>query len=98
MDLLSDLAGKSPEIRVRLNSTISRTVDLSASKTLNTLGTWLDAHRDHPLYDQTTHAFALRTRADDPEAALRWAATIQDELLRRKTQAVLGGPQGGSAP
>ena len=86
LTLLSELADKSPAIQASMDSLIARTVETSTSKSLNELGTWLNANPGHPIYDRAVSHFALRTSADDPESALRWASTIQDASLRQATE------------
>ena len=89
LDLLHDLSQSSPTIQARVDSIIIETVENSTSTSLNNLGSWLNEHKDHPLYDRTIQQFAQHTRADDLESALRWAGTIKDETLRAETIATL---------
>ena len=76
-------------MQARVDSIIIETVENSTSTSLNNLGSWLNEHKDHALYDRTVQQFAQRTRADDLESALRWAGTIKDETLRLQTIATL---------
>lgn len=91
LDLLDDLAKSSPSLLPQLDGMIDATVENSTTSSLNTLATWLDTHRDHPLFDRTVSRFALRTSTDDAEAALHWAGTISDGKLRAETLAALKG-------
>jgi hypothetical protein len=92
LEVLQNLAVASPDLQSQLERQIARTVDLSTAKSLNTLGTWLSQHPDHPLYDMTVLHFARRTHQDDPEAALRWADTIRDAVLREQLKQKLSKP------
>jgi len=92
LDLLSDLSQSSPAIAGQLDSMIGQTIEHSTSTSLNTLATWFQAHRDHPLYDRAVQQFARRTYADDPESALRWAETIKDDEVRTRTMAAMAAP------
>lgn len=89
LELLHDLTQTSPAIQSRVDSIIIETVEQSTSTSLNNLGTWLNEHREHPLYDRTVQQFAQQTRADDLDSAMRWAGTIKDETLRAQTIATL---------
>jgi hypothetical protein len=86
LELLAEVSNASPPLAAQTDSVIAGIVDRSSTATLNTLGSWLNSHKDFPLYDQAAGRFALRTNADDPAAAGQWAASIKDETLRVKTQ------------
>jgi hypothetical protein len=89
VELLADLSSVAPSFAGDADSVIANIVDRSSAESLNTLGTWLNTHKDHVLYDQTAAQFAVRTKVDDPGAAVHWAESIRDEALRVKTQDAL---------
>ncbi len=89
LELLSAVCNTSPAIAAQADTLITQTVEHSAEGSLDILGTWLNAHREHPLYDRVVQQFARRTQAEDSEAALRWAETIKDQTLREQTRAAL---------
>ena len=75
-------------------SIIGSIVSRSTASSINTLGEWLNTHKDHPLYDRTVQQFSVRMNANDPEAALQWAGTIKDESTRAQTLTALAKSSG----
>jgi hypothetical protein len=81
---LLNAAGLLPEDEFR-NSITGMAVSRFMSSDHNTVGNWLTAHRDSPLYDQVTSTYAMSVKDLDASAAATWAGTIKDESLRRST-------------
>ena len=50
------------------------------------LGTWLNAQKTHPAYDQMAAAHAAQVASTDAAAAMAWADTITDESTRSTTR------------
>jgi hypothetical protein len=48
------------------------------------ISSWLGSNSEHPLYDETTLAFAFRAAESDPEAAREWSATIKNPAIRQQ--------------
>lgn len=89
LDLIARLSEKWPGAGVQLDSMIRQTIEQSSITGLSTVGTWLNENKNHPLYDRSVHQFAIRTKQDDAEAAMRWAETIKEPSLRALTISAL---------
>ncbi len=84
LELANTLAQKNPVIRKNQAVILADIVDQCSSVSLNTLGNWLNQHKDFPLHDQTVALFANKTHRDDPEAARSWINTIKDPAMREQ--------------
>ena len=82
IDMFSSMSETNPDMEERLPQLIRETIDTSTAQSLNLVGEWLQANREHKSYDRVAYEFALRSIKDDPEAANEWASTIKEEGLR----------------
>ena len=89
-DIIQGLTPQIPDENLTAEM-IRKTIERSATRSLNLVGEWLQKNKQHPLFDRTAYEFALRTHKEDAESARQWAGTIQNESLRTKALEALKG-------
>jgi hypothetical protein len=89
------IAEKSP---AAVGEAVAGVVAHYARTDLDAAASWLNTHRDTPLYDQAAYGFLSASRDTiSPASAQNWIQPIRDPALRARTEKMFNIPPNPSA-
>ena len=82
LDLLDDYLPQNQFLAETRDKFISQCVQMASNSTVNTIGEWLNEHRQSPIYNDVAGQFLTHVQSIDPEGAKAWAESIPDPAVR----------------
>lgn len=89
LDLLNDYLPQNQFLAETRGKFISQFVKVASNNTVNTIGDWLNEHRESPIYNDVARQFLTHVQSIDPDGAKAWAKSITDQAVRDEMLSLL---------